>query len=49
MSGNGEAFNELVNELRKDAESGSGGSTSLLDGQLSSFDVPDPRILIVGC
>ena len=49
MSGNGEAFNELVNELRKDAESGSGGSTSLLDAQLSSFDVPDPRILIVGC
>ena len=49
MSGNGEAFNELVNELRKDAESGPGGSTSLLDGQLNSFDVPDPRILIVGC
>jgi cell division protein FtsZ len=49
MSGHGEAFNELVNELRKDAESGPGGSTSLLDGQLNSFDVPDPRILIVGC
>ena len=49
MSGHGDAFNELVNELRKDAESGPGGSTSLLDGQLSSFDVPDPRILIVGC
>jgi len=49
MSGHGDAFNELVNELRKDAESGPGGSTSLLDGQLNSFDVPDPRILIVGC
>ena len=48
-AGYGSQFNELVEELRKDVESDGKGGTALLDGQLRGFDVPDPRILIVGC
>ena len=48
-SAHGRQFNELVEELRKDVEGDSKGGTALLDGQLRGFDVPDPRILIIGC
>ncbi len=48
-TGYGSQFNELVEELRKDVEGDSKGGTALLDEQLRGFDVPDPRILIVGC
>lgn len=44
----GGQFNDLVEELRKDVEE-SRSATSLLDGELDGFGVPDPRILIVGC
>ena len=49
ISTHGRQFNELVEELRKDVEGDVKGGTALLDGQLRGFDVPDPRILIIGC
>ena len=49
ISAHGRQFNELVEELRKDVEGDVKGGTALLDGQLRGFDVPDPRILIIGC
>jgi len=41
------ALTDMVNGLRE--ESINRGATALLDEDLSSFGVPNPRILIVGC
>jgi len=46
--GVGHAYSHLVDELRNKVEPTRGG-TALLDDEMSSFGVPNPRILVVGC
>jgi cell division protein FtsZ len=47
-AGLGHSYSNLVDELRKDVETQKGG-TALLDEEMSTFGVPNPRILVVGC
>ena len=42
-----QSLNDMVASLAKEAIAQ--GSTTLLDDELGSFGVPNPRILIVGC
>ena len=42
-----QALNDMVASLAKEAVGK--GATALLDDELGTFGVPNPRILIVGC
>ena len=42
------AYSHLVDELRNQTEPARGG-TALLDEEMTTFGVPNPRILVVGC
>ena len=43
----GRAYEDLVGELKRDLDGKQ--STALLNDDVSTFGVPDPRILICGC
>ena len=43
----GKAYEDLVGELKRDLDGKQ--STALLNEDVSTFGVPDPRILICGC
>ena len=43
----GSAYEDLVGELKRDLDGKQ--STALLNDDVSTFGVPDPRILICGC
>ena len=46
-SGNDNAFADMIQGLKDDAIHR--GATTLMDEEVGSFGVPNPRILIVGC